>query len=106
MAYMNVGYCEKIKDCLHRHINQYINHYRDGDIIDLPPYYGCNRLNRCGTRKEIECNLGYQCVIQTYKTYWEKTKNKYRRRYLYCTRYMATINYRHLFKNKERQLCF
>ena len=56
---MTVGYYEQIKEYLHPHINQYINHYRDGDIIDLPPCHGCNRLNRCGTRKEIEYNLGY-----------------------------------------------
>ena len=34
---MTVGYYEKIKDYLHPHINQYINHYGDGDIIDLRP---------------------------------------------------------------------
>ena len=74
MAYMTVGYYEQIKNYLHPHINQYINHYRDGDIIDLPQYHGCNRLNRCGTRKEIEYNLDYQCVIPTYKTYWKKNE--------------------------------
>ena len=74
MAHMTVGYYEQIKDYLHPHINQYLNHYRSGNIIDLPPYHGCNRLNRCGTRKEIEYNLGYQCVISTYKTYWKKRR--------------------------------
>ena len=100
---MTVGYYEQIKDYLHPHINQYINHYRDGDIIDLPPYHGCNRLNRCGKRKEIEYNFGYQCIIPIDKTYWKKnTKNKYKSRYLYWTRYLTTTNYRHLFKNKGK----
>ena len=98
MAYMTVGYYEQIKDYLHPHKNQYSNHYRDGDIIDLPPNHGCNHLNRCETR--IEYNLSYQCVIPTYKTYWKKTKNKYRRRYLCWTRYMTTTNYRFYSKTK------
>ena len=102
MVYMTVDYYEQIKDYLHAYINQYINHYRDGSIIDLLPYHGCNRLNRCGTRREIECNLGYQCVIPTYKTYWKKTKNKYKRRYLYWAGYMTRTNYIHLFKNKGK----
>ena len=97
---MTVGYYEKIKDYLHPHINQYINHYRSGGIIDLPPYHGCNHLNRCRTRKETEYNLGYQCVIPTYKTYLKKTKNKYKSRYLYWARYMTRTNCRNLFKKK------
>ena len=44
---------------VHLHLSQLINHYSDGDIIDLPPYHGCNRLNRIGTRKETEYKLGY-----------------------------------------------
>ena len=78
MAQMTVAYYEKIKDYLHPHINQYVNHYRSGGIIDLSPYHGCNCLNRCGTRKEIEYNLCYQCVISTYKTYWKKTNTDFK----------------------------
>ena len=100
MAHMTVEYYEQVKDYLHQHINQYINLYRYGNIIDLPPYRGCNRLNKNGTRKEIEYNLGYQCVIPTYKRYWKETKDKYKRRNFYWTRYMTRTNCRHLFKNK------
>ena len=50
---MTVRYYEQVKDYLHPHIHQFINYYRYGDIIDLPLYHGCNRLNRNGTRKEI-----------------------------------------------------
>ena len=78
MAHMTVEYYEQVKDYLHQHVNQYINLYRYGNIIDLPPYRGCNRLNKNGTRKEIEYNLGYQCVIPTYKRYWKETKDKYK----------------------------
>ena len=97
---MSVKYDEHVKDYLHANLNQFINHYRNGDIIDLPLYHGCNRLNRSGTRKEIECNLGYQCIIPTYKHYWKETKDKHKRRQFYWTRYMTKTNSRYLFKNK------
>ena len=100
MGCMTERYYEQVKDYLHPHLNQFINHYRNGDIIDLPLYHGCNRLNRNGTRKEIEYNLGYQCIIPTYKRYWKETKDKYKRRHLYWTRYMTKTNHRHVFKNK------
>ena len=58
MASMNVRDCEQVKDYLHPHIHQFINYYRYGNIIDLSLYHGCNRLNRNGTRKEIQYNLG------------------------------------------------
>ena len=100
MGSMALRYYEQVKDYLHPHMHQFINYYRYGGIIDLPLYHGCNRLNRNGTRKEIECNLGYQCVIPTYKRYWKETKDKYKRRHFYWTRYMTRTNCRHLFKNK------
>ena len=81
MGSMTLRYYEQVKDYLHPHIHQFINYYRYGEIIDLPLYHGCNRLNRNGTRKEIEYNLGYQCIIPTYKRYWKETKDKYKRRH-------------------------
>ena len=62
--------------------------------------YHCNRLNRNGTRQGIEDNLGYQCVVPTYKRYCKEAKDKYKRRNVYWTRYMTRTNCRHLFKNK------
>ena len=100
MGSMTLRYYEQVKDYLHPHIHQFINYYRYGDIIDLPLYHGCNRLNRNGTRKKIEYNLGYQCVIPAYKRYWKETKDKYKRRHFYWTRYMTRTNCRHLFKKK------
>ena len=69
MGSMTLRYYEQVKVYLHLHIHQFINYYKYGDIIDLTLYHGCNRLNRNRTRKEIECNLGYQCVIPIYKRY-------------------------------------
>ena len=74
MGSMTVKYYEHVKDYLHPHIQQFINYYRYGDIIDLPLYNGCNRLNRNETRNEIEYNLGHQCIISTYKRYWKKKR--------------------------------
>ena len=50
MASLTVEYYERIKDFLHPHVNTCINDYRKGNIIELPPYHGCNHLNRNGTR--------------------------------------------------------
>ena len=100
MACITVRYYKQVKDYLHPHLNQFINHYRNGDIIDLPLYHGCNCLNRNETRTEIKYNLGYQCIIPTYKRYWKETKDKYKRRHLYWRRYMTKTNHRHVFKNK------
>ena len=58
MSCMTVRYNELVKDYLHPHLNRFINNYRDGNYIDLQLYHGCNRLNKNGTRKEIEYNLG------------------------------------------------
>ena len=97
---MSLGYYDRIKNYLHPHLNQFVNYYRNGNIIALPPYHGSNRLNRNGARKEIEYNLGHQSIIPTYKPYWRETKNKYKRLHFYQTRYMTKTNCRYLFKNK------
>ena len=49
MIFLTVEYYDQIKDFLHPHINSFINNYRNGSIIELPPVHGCNRLNRNGT---------------------------------------------------------
>ena len=55
---MTVRYYELVKGYLHPHLHKFIDHYRYDNYIDLPLYHGCNRLNKNGTRKEIEYNLG------------------------------------------------
>ena len=100
---MTVRYYEQVKDYLHPHLIDFINYYRDGDIISLPLYHGCNCLKRNGTRKEISYNLGYQFVSPIWKHYWRKTKDKYKGKVndkFYWTRYMTRTNRRHFFRNK------
>ena len=100
---MTLRYYEQVKDHLHPHLPDFINDYRDGDIISLPLYHDCNRVNRNRTRKEIAYNLGYRCVVPTWRHYWRKTNDKYKRKVndkLHWTRYMTRTNSRHLLKNK------
>ena len=60
MAFLTVEYYEQIKDYLHPQINDNIYHYRKGKLMELPPYHGCNRLNRNGSRKYIDYGREYQ----------------------------------------------
>ena len=53
MAFLTVEYYEHIKDFLHPHIDDNIYHYRKGNVIKLPPYHGCNHVNRNGTRYNL-----------------------------------------------------
>ena len=72
MSFLTVEYYEQIKDFLHPHINSFINDYRNGNIIELPPFHGCNQLNRNRTGKYIDYGRGYQCILPTHKRYWRK----------------------------------
>ena len=99
MSFLTVECYEQIKDFLHPHINRFINDYRNGNI-KLPPFLGCNQLNRNRARKYIECGRGYQCTLPTHKCCWRKTRDKYKERKVYWTRYMTQYGIRHLFKNK------
>ena len=101
---MTNRYYETIKDCLHPNVHTLVDHYRNGDLIDLPFYHSCDRVNRNGTRKLIEYRDGVQCICPTNKPYLKITKNKYKRsaantkkRYF---RYMTWTRQRFLFKNK------
>ena len=106
MGCFTAGYYNQVKDYLHPHLHDFIHYYRDRNIFDLPPYHGCNKKNRNGTRKLIEYNQGHQCIVPTNKLYWRKTKDKYKRigsrntKRVYWTRYMTWANRRDLFKNK------
>ena len=74
-------------------IHDFINHYRQGHLIDLPPYHDCNRVNKNGSRKMIQYQMGEQCVVPTEKRYCRKPKAKYRRKIgvLYWTRHIWPI---------------
>ena len=80
MGSMTARYYEQVKDYLHPHIHQCINYYRCGNIIDLPLYHGCNRLNRNKTRKEIEyiwvINASFQLINVIGKKQWINRKEE------------------------------
>ena len=60
MALLTLEYYEHIKDFLHPQINDNIYYYRKGNVIELPPYHGCNHVSRNGARKYIDYSRGYQ----------------------------------------------
>ena len=96
---------QNVKDHLHPHIQTFVNHYRDGNIIPFPNYHGCNHKNKNGNRKIIKYELGEQCIKPTNKSYWKKTKDKYKHGHLnnnrqYWTRHLTWTRQRRLFKNK------
>ena len=76
-------YYERVKDYLHPNIHTFINHYKDGHLINLPIYHGCDKVNRNGTRKLIRYEIGEQCIIPTDKPYWRKPKDIYIYIYIY-----------------------
>ena len=102
MGLMHADYYETVKDYLHPGIHDFIEHYRCGNLIELPPFHGCNRVNKNETKKLIMYEMGEQCAVPTWKRYWRKPKPKYRRKigFLYWTRHMTQTRFRYLFKNK------
>ena len=103
MTIMTAAYFASIKDYLHPNVNRFINYYRDGNRIELPPFHGCRRRNKNGTRKFIHYTNGYQCITPSWQGYWKKDiKQKYKTKYgfLYWTIYMTLTRHMFLFKNK------
>ena len=88
-------YYEKVRDYLHPNIHTFINHYKDGHLINLPIYHACDKVNRNGTRKLIRYEIGEQCIKPTDKPYWKSQKVNIGIVYLTFT------NQRFLFKNKD-----
>ena len=70
MGSMTVRYYEQVKDYLHPHLNQFIDYYRYGSVIHLPLYYGCNHLNKNGTKREISYHYSYHSTNPCSNRYW------------------------------------
>ena len=103
MPVMTVEYFELVKDYLHPNLKCFINEYKEGNLIILPPFHGCGHRNKNGTRKLINYTKGHQCVTPSWKNYWKKDiKPKYKQNndFFYFTRYMTQTKDRHLFKTK------
>ena len=69
----HADYYETIKDYLHPGIHDFIQHYRCGNLIELPPFHGCDRVNKNGTRKLIMYN-GQTMCRSNLETLLEKNK--------------------------------
>ena len=85
MVYITIEDYNRLKDYIHPHIKDCINHYRHKNIIHLPTYHGCETVNKNDTRKLVDYKRRYQCVCPTDKEYWRKTKAKYIINYVYFT---------------------
>ena len=94
MACVHINYYPKIKDLIHPNINENINHYKKGCYYILPVYHGCGLRNRNGLNKRVDYKRGYQCIFATNKPYWRRTKNKYKFKKVYNTRYQSDYNIR------------
>ena len=79
MPLFQYKYYEAVKDYLHPNIRSFINHYKCGNLIDLPAFQGCNKVNKNGIRKPILYEIGEHCVALTEKWYQRKPKAKYRK---------------------------
>ena len=53
MGLMHADYYKTVKDYLHPGIHDFLEDYRCGNLVKLPPFHGCNRVNKNGTRKLI-----------------------------------------------------
>ena len=102
MGCLTTRYYDQVRDYLNPQLHCFIKYYKNGDLIDLPPYHGCGKKNKNVTKKMIEYNQGNQCVCSTNKKYWRNTKDKYKieKKRFYWRRYMTWTNRRHMFKNK------
>ena len=58
MPVMTVEYFELVKDYLHPNLKCFINEYKEGNLIILPPFHGCGHRNKNGTRKLINYTKG------------------------------------------------
>ena len=103
MTVMTVAYFELKKDYVDPNFRRFINHYKDGNTIQLPPFHGCAHRNKNETRKFINYANGYQYVTPSWQRYWkENIKSKYKTKngFCYWTRYMNQTRNRYLFKNE------
>ena len=106
MGCFTARYYDQVKDHLHPQLHSFVNSYKQGNVIDLPLYHGCNKKKKKknGSRTLIDYSQGNQCISPTNNHYWKKTKDKYKivkKKRFYWTRYMTWTNRRHLFKNKD-----
>ena len=79
MTIMAAAYFDSVKHYVHPNGNEFVNYYRDGNRIELPPFHGCRCRNKNGTKKFIDYTNGYQCVTPSWRRYGKKDiKPKYK----------------------------
>ena len=79
MGCFTARHYDQVKDYLHPQLHSFVNYCKQGNLIDLPLYHGCDKKkNKNGSRKLIDYSQGDQCISPTNNHYWKKTKDKYK----------------------------
>ena len=54
MGCFTAGYYDQVKDYLHPYLHSFVHYYKQGDLINLPLYHGCNNNNKKKKKMELE----------------------------------------------------
>ena len=89
MACIQIKHYPKVKDLIYPNITDNIDFYQKSKLYILPEFHGSGLKNWNGFRKKIDYSGGYQYILPTTKPYWRKTKDKYKLKRVYNTRYQT-----------------
>ena len=64
MTLMTNRYYDTIKDYLYPNVHTFVDHYRNGDLTDLPFYHRYDRVSRNGTRKLLNIEMARNVSVQ------------------------------------------
>ena len=92
MAFIHIKHYPKVKDLIHPNIADNTDYYKIGNIYILTVYHEFGLRNRNGLNKRVNYKREEQCVLPISKPYWTKTKEKYKFKRLYNTRYQSEYN--------------
>ena len=98
MTCINIKHYQKVKDLIHPNITDNIDYYRN--LYILLAYDGCGLRNRNGFHKRIDYSRGHQCVLQTSKPDWRRTKEKNKIQRVHSTGYQMQYNNQYLARVK------
>ena len=96
MAFIHIKHYPKVKDLIHPNIADNTDDYKIGNIYILTVYHGFGLRNRNGLNKRVDYKREEQCVLPINKPYWTRTKEKYKFKRLYNTRYQSEYNISYL----------
>ena len=96
MACIHIKHYPRVKDLIHCNITDIIDYYKKGNLYILPVCHGRGLRNRNGLSKRVNYSKGKQYILPTNKVYWRRTREKYKFKRLYNTRFQSEYNIRYL----------